>query len=64
MEVNTRGSYFHVIFGKYSYGNYVCIANWNVGCELSSYTDLFWNTERISKQMNSKIDAISVASKQ
>ena len=31
MEVNARGSYFHVIFGSHSYGNYVCIPNWNVG---------------------------------
>lgn len=60
MEVNARGSYFHVIFGTHSYGKYVCIPNWEVGCELTDYTDLFWNTERISMQM-SIVDAISVA---
>lgn len=61
MEVDARGSYFHVIFGEHSYGKYVCIPNWDVGCELSNYTDLFWNTERISKQIRSIVDAISVA---
>jgi len=29
---------------------------------LSNYTDLFWSTECISRQMNSKVDAISVES--
>lgn len=61
MDVSGRGSSFHVIFGRYTYGNYLCIPILNVGCELASLTDAFWNTERIESQMG-KIDAITVAS--
>lgn len=60
MEVTARDYYFHVIFGAHSYGNYVCIPNWNVGCELADYSDIFWNTERLSKII-STADAITIA---
>lgn len=60
MEVNARGSYFHVIFGSHSYGNYVCIPNWNVGCELADYSDIFWNTERLSGVISYE-NAITIA---
>ena len=46
-ELSARGSRFHLIVGKHSYGNYLCIPNWDVGTELSSLTDLFWNEERL-----------------
>ena len=46
-ELCARGSRFHLIVGKHSYGNYLCIPNWDVGTELSSLTDLFWNEERL-----------------
>ena len=59
-EVQSRGSYYHVIIGKHDYGHYVCVPNWNVGCELADYSDLFWNTERLSKQLRTA-DAITVA---
>ncbi|MEQ8156519.1 MAG: DUF6618 family protein [Clostridiaceae bacterium] len=60
MEVSARGSYFHIIFGRHAYGNFLCIPNWDVGCELVDYSDTFWNTECLSKQLK-KVDAISVA---
>jgi len=60
MDVSGRGSSFHIIFGRYINGNYLCIPGWNVGCELSGLTDTFWNTERIEKQIG-KVDAITVA---
>ena len=46
-ELCARGSRFHLIVGKHSYGNYLCIPNWAVGTELSTLTDLFWNEERL-----------------
>ena len=59
-ELCARGSRFHLIVGRHSYGNYLCIPNWDVGTELSSLTDLFcvgtelssltdlfWNEERL-----------------
>ena len=60
-EISGRGTYFHVIAGKHSYGNYICIPNHDVGSELSSYRDLFWNTERLSGLLK-KVDAVTVAS--
>lgn len=59
-EVQSRGTYYHVIIGKHDYGHYVCVPNWDVGCELADYSDLFWNTERLSKQLRT-VDAITVA---
>ena len=46
-EVTARGSTFHLLVGKHAYGKYLCIPNWDVGTELSSLTDLFWNEERL-----------------
>ena len=60
VSITGRGSYFHVITGPHSAGNYICIPNYNVGSELASYEDLFWNKERLSKSMGI-IDAITVA---
>lgn len=59
-ELQSRGSYYHVIIGKHDYGHYVCVPNWDVGCELADYADTFWNTERLSKQLR-VIDAITIA---
>lgn len=61
-EITARGSSFHIIFGAHAYGNYLCIPNWNVGSELAAFTDLFWNTERLTQYTElSKVDACSVA---
>ena len=58
--ITGRGSYFHVITGPHSDGNYICIPNYNIGSELASYDDLFWNKERLSRAMGI-IDATTVA---
>ena len=60
MKVTARGSHFHVIFGSHSYGNYLCIPNWNVGCELADYSDMFWNYEQLSTIIR-YTDAITIA---
>lgn len=59
-EIEGRGSYFHIIAGRHKYGNYLCIPNIDVGCELSRFGDLFWNTERLSLHMR-KVDAVTIA---
>ena len=46
-EVSARGSSFHLIAGNHAYGNYLCIPDWNVGTELGTLTDRFWNEERL-----------------
>ena len=48
MEINSRGSYFHILVGKHRYGNFICIPNWDVGTELASLKDRFWNLERLT----------------
>ena len=59
-EINGRGTYFHIIAGRHRYGNYLCIPNHDVGCELSDFSDIFWNEQRISNLMR-KVDAVTVA---
>lgn len=59
-EVKGRGSSFTVIAGKYSYGNYLCIPEINVGCPMSRWDDLFWNRERLSGLMN-ETDSATIA---
>ncbi|MFW5670001.1 MAG: DUF6618 family protein [Acetivibrio ethanolgignens] len=43
IEINGRGTYFHVIVGRHRYGKYICIPNHDIGCEQSYYSDIFWN---------------------
>ena len=59
-EINGRGTYFHILAGRHKYGNYLCIPNHDVGCELSDFSDIFWNEGRISNLMR-KVDAVTVA---
>ncbi len=61
VEVTARGSYFHLVVGHHAYGNYICIPNWDIGTELSSLSDSFWNQERLSGTKLKKVDACSIA---
>lgn len=61
VEVNARGSYFHLIIGSHAYGNFICIPNWDVGTELADLSDSFWNQERLCNTKLKKVDACSVA---
>jgi len=61
-EVSARGSTFHMIFGSHEYGNYLCIPNWNIGTEMASLSDRFWNYERLIQYAGlAEVDACSVA---
>lgn len=61
-EVTARGSPFHLMIGKHSYGKYLCIPNWKIGTEISSLSDCFWNRERLEQDYPelSKVDIISI----
>jgi hypothetical protein len=61
VEVRARDSSFFIILGESTHGHYVCIPDWNVGCPLSTFRDIYWNTERLSRIL-SPVDASSVAS--
>jgi hypothetical protein len=62
MEVTARGSSFHIICGRHQYGNFICIPNWNIGTELASFSDCFWNMERLTTYYPelSQTDAASI----
>jgi len=59
MRVTGRGSLFHVIFRAGAGNGFLCIPNWDVGCEIVTHDDVFWNLEKLSKQMR-RVDAITV----
>ncbi len=59
-EISGRGTYFHILAGWHTYGNYLCIPNHDVGCELSGFSDIFWNEERLRSLMQ-EVDAVTVA---
>ena len=59
-EICGRGTYFHILVGRHKYGNYLCIPNHDVGCELSDLSDIFWNEERLRGLMR-RVDAVTVA---
>lgn len=61
MEISARGSYFHLIVGKHAYGNYMCLPNWNIGSEMASMSDSFWNWERLKEAGMKSVDAHSIA---
>ncbi len=62
MEVLARGSSFHIFFGRYINGYYLCIPNINVGTDLSNPADLDWNQEHLKACFPglSEIDIISI----
>lgn len=69
MIVRARGSRFDVIFGKGINGNYICIPNWQIGTEIVSLKDRFWNRESLRRadddisdvDVDSVVDALVAA---
>jgi hypothetical protein len=60
VEITGRGTCMHAIIGRYSSGNFICVPNHGVGCGLSHYGDIFWNTQRLAKLLG-KADAVTLA---
>lgn len=62
MELMIYGSAacVNAVVGSYMSGQYICIPDIDVGCPLSSFSDIFWNRERLSAHMQ-KTDAEMVA---
>jgi len=63
-DVVARGSYFRMIVGKSSKGNYLCVPNWNIGIQLANWTDYHWNYERLTNAYPkiNRCDATSIIS--
>ena len=47
--ISCEGFRYHLIYGQHSYGYYLVIPEWNIGCEMSDCNDTFWNTEPLRK---------------
>ena len=58
--ITARGTSFHVIAGKYQNGNYLCVPNMDLGCELSHFSDTFYNAERIRQHLDNPVDVESL----
>ncbi len=52
-EVLAEGYSFHLIFGSQVNGNFLCIPNWHIGCELAALTDITWNLKAIMGEKES-----------
>lgn len=59
--VDYAGNYYSVIFGSYINGGFFAITNWDCGGELSTFDDVFWNTESIYKSLKKKKAAKVIA---
>lgn len=60
LRITGKGSELYTLVGKFSYGYYLCIPGWGIGCPLSSLSDAFWNFEQLQRWL-SKPDAITVS---
>ncbi len=58
MYIESRSSIL-IIFGKKSSGNFLCVPDFNVGCELVELRDRFWNKERITSILG-EVDGTTV----
>ena len=59
--VECSGNYYSVIFGEYVNGGFCSIPNWNVGCDLSTFDDVSYSTEKLSIALKNKNDAKQIA---
>lgn len=59
IQVESRSGFIFIV-GKYVNGAFITIPAFSVGCDLSSYSDYFWNREHLSRLM-SPVDAATVA---
>lgn len=59
VKIDSRSGFIFII-GKYVNGAFISIPAYNVGCDLSIYSDYFWNNEHLAMIMN-PVDAATVA---
>ena len=60
MYIDSRSS-LHIIIGKSKLGNFACVPNFEIGCYLSEFSDIFWNKEKLISLLGI-VDGITVAS--
>lgn len=42
-NLSYNGSSYHLLFGRHSFGWFLCIPNHRIGVELAEPSDFFWN---------------------
>lgn len=60
-SVNVWGHCYHLIFGHYDHGRFLCIPNWDVGMSMGHPADRFWNYEKLVINGLSEVDASGIA---
>lgn len=60
LNISGRGSSYNIVLSDCSSGNFLCIPDSNLGCALAHWSDIFWNTERLTMILN-KTDAVTIA---
>lgn len=60
LKIRGRGSCYHLIVGSYTYGNFLCIPEIDIGCALAALDDFFWNYERLSRLLG-ETDAVTIS---
>jgi len=60
--ITARGSSFHLIVARHCSSNYICIPDWNIGTDIASLSDSFWNLEHLANTYPdiSLVDLISI----
>ena len=58
--IQSRSFGIMVVFGKSSRGYFACMPDFDVGCNLANYNDVFWNTQRLSNVLG-VVDGVTVA---
>lgn len=61
ISIDYDGYFYIVIFGRYINGEFFAIPNWNTGGELTTFNDVFWNTESITRALKKKKAAKQIA---
>jgi hypothetical protein len=59
-EVKALGNWFHLLLGSHSYGNYLCVVNRRICCEVAGLNDVYWNLEKLREAGLPEADAISI----
>ena len=59
--IESDGESFHIIYGKHNRGYYLVIPNWNIGCEMSDYKDIMWNSSSIQRSGLNKKQSLNIA---
>lgn len=49
-----------VLFGKTVFGYFACIPDFEAGCYISHLTDIFWNTEQLTRLID-EVTGITIA---